>query len=152
MKKLLGYFSVVSLCSVTLAYAQNTSVQPTSDAAPAMERPNDKMREKMKERKEERKEERMERFKNASPEQKERMQQRHEMMEKLTPEQRVEVRKERERHFEEMKRITGSDKMAPMPHQRPEGARMGGDVNAPKNNGDVPMARPKMPMKPSSNQ
>ena len=113
MKKFLTYFSIASLCCIASASAQNAAPQPGTQpiANPQkMERRDGKTHEEMREK-------RMEKFKEASPEEKAKMEKHHEMMEKLSPEQRKDVRQERERHMQEMKKITGNE-MPPMPGDR----------------------------------
>lgn len=54
------------------------------------------------------------RYANASPEQKAKMDQHREMMKNLSPEKKELVKKEMQRHREEMKKITGVDLPMPM--------------------------------------
>lgn len=56
-----------------------------------------------------RKKEWQDKYSNASPEQKSRMDARHKMMESLTSQQKDAFKAEKERHRQEMKKITGFD-------------------------------------------
>lgn len=119
MKKLLASIVIMTICAFA-ANAQDAVTPTTVPAKPTetksqmgmqrkeamkekWENASPEEREKMKARKE--------KWENASPEQKARMEKHHAMMEKLSPAQREEVKKEKERHRAEMKKITGRDDM-----------------------------------------
>jgi hypothetical protein len=96
MKKLLASFAIAAIFSLA-ANAQDSS----SSASTAATKPSTTMAQT--------KGEMGEKYKNASPEEKAKMDKRREMMAKLTPEQKELVKKEFERHRQEMKKITGMD-------------------------------------------
>jgi hypothetical protein len=125
MKKFLSFFAILAVFSIAAnAQEQGSSSPSTTPGMDSVDSPKKAFaraknapveeKAKMNEKMENRKEERKERWENASPEQKEKMRQHHEMMEKLTPEQKGAVKKEMERHRQEMKKITGFD--MPMMH------------------------------------
>jgi len=91
MKKFLTIFTIATMCNIV------ANAQTESASAPKNEI-------------------KKERFEKASPEQKQRMMEMKKKFDALTPEQKEAVKKERERHHQEMKKITGfEDMMPPMP-------------------------------------
>lgn len=95
MKKIFAIISIFWFFLNNLCYAQ-ASAEPS-----AVDTANSQQNSK--------KNKWQERYDKASPEQKAKMENRREIMKKLTPEQKELVKKEQQRHREEMKKITGHD-------------------------------------------
>jgi hypothetical protein len=108
MKKLITCAFLMALYS-NYSMAENVAGSPSQDYNLKNKEGKQMLTPEEYEKKYQKKKERDERYNNASPEEKARMDKHHQIMEKLTPEQKELVKKERERHRQEMKKITGVD-------------------------------------------
>lgn len=108
MKKLIACALLMALHS-NYSMAENVAGSPSQDYNLKSKEGKQMLTPEEYEKKYQKKKEREEKYNNASSEEKARMDKHRQIMEKLTPEQRELVKKEKERHRQEMKRITGVD-------------------------------------------
>jgi len=102
MKTRIIFFLVVSLAMSAKSFAQSSEVN-SLDNLNAQHQNQNIDNKKINHLK------KQQRYDQASPEHKQKMDKRREIIKNLTPEQKELVKKERERHRQEMKKITGID-------------------------------------------
>ena len=121
MKKLLTFFAVAAVFSMSASAqdSKTSNTATTAGEASTQAMPSSDMK---KQRGMQMKEKYQERMNSASPEEKARMEKRRATMKNMTPEQKAAVKKEIERHHQEMKKLGFSaDAMPQIPSQSSQG-------------------------------